>query len=170
MRAAVVGFVVVAFAGAVGGQPGGHTSEEGKYTAKFPGAPKLKSETTKSAVGELTVHIATYATSDASTYMVSYTDFPPAATKKENHGTLFDGIRDGVKGKDGKIAGTEKELAIGPDKLPGREFTVEKGKQRIRYRVILNGSRVYQIAVIGAESFTTGKDATAFFDSFQVNK
>jgi hypothetical protein len=173
MRTVAVGFVLVVFAGvAIGqkGEKGDYPSGEGKYSVKFPGTPKTASKTTRSAVGELTVNVATYANSDGNVYMVSYTDFPEAATKPENHATLLDGIRDGVKGKDGKIAGEEKKLESGPDKLPGREFTVEKGKQRIRYRVIVSGSRVYQVAAIGTEAFATGKDATAFLDSFQVTK
>jgi hypothetical protein len=170
MRAVVVGLVLVAFVGVACAQQSEYTSGEGKYAVKFPGAPKVTSQATKSAVGELTVNIATYANSDGNAFLVSFTDFPEAATKAENHATLFGGIRDGVKGKDGKIPGEEKALEYGPAKLPGREFTVEKGKQRIRYRVILNNNRVYQVAVIGTQEFVTGKDGTAFLDSFQVAK
>ena len=118
----------------------------------------------------MTVNVATYANSDGNAFMVSYTDFPASATKEENHGTLFEGIRNGVKGTDGKLVGEEKEIKFGPDKLPGREFTIEKGKQRIRFRVVLSGSRVYQVAAIGTEAFVTGKDGTAFLDSFHITK
>lgn len=170
MRAVAVGLVVVAFAGAAGAQQPEYAPEDGKYSVKFQGAPKLKSETAKTAVGDLTVHVATYANGDGSTFMVSYTDFPEAATKPANHGTLFDGLRDGVKGRDGKLVGDPKAIEHGPDKLPGREFVVEKGKLRIRMRVVVRGERVYQVAVIGSESFTTGKEGTAFLDSFQLTK
>src|SRR5262249_29653818 len=140
------------------------------YSVKFPGAPKVTTQTSKSEVGDLSVNIATYANSDGNTFLVSYADFPDKATKPENHATLFEGIRKGVIGKDGKLAGEEKKFEFGPDKLPAREFTVEKGKQRIRYRVILRDSRMYQIAAIGTEAFATGKEGTAFLESFQVTK
>lgn len=170
MRALVAGFVLVACVGVASAQPREYVSGEGKYSVKFPGAPKVSAQTNKSAVGDLTVNIATYANSDGSAFLVSYTDFPEKATKPENHATLFEGIRKGVTGKDGKLSGEETKHEIGPDKLPCREFTVEKGKQRIRYRVILRDNRVYQIAAIGTEAFATGKEGTAFLDSFQVTK
>ena len=169
MRAALGGFVLVVFVGAASAQHE-HAPAEGKYSVKFPGAPKITSQTAKSAVGDLTVNVATYANSDGNAFMVSYTDFPEATTKPDKLTTLFDGIRDGVKGKDGKLVGEEKKLEFGDDKLPGREFTIEKGKQRIRYRVVVRDNRVYQLATIGTEAFVTGKDGTAFLDSFQVTK
>lgn len=159
MRAAL-GVMFVVFGGAALAQQPEHTSDDGKYSVKFPGAPKIKAETAKSAIGDLTVNVATYAQGNGDTYMVSYTDFPEAATRPANHDTLFAGLRDGVKGRDGKFAGDAKVISHGPDKLPGREFVVEKGKQRIRMRVVLSGSRVYQVAVIGTEAFATGKDST----------
>jgi hypothetical protein len=170
MRAAVVGVVLVTFVSAGASRADDYASPEGKYTVKFPDKPKVTSQTAKSAVGDLTVNIATFANSDGNAFMVSYTDFPASATKEENHGTLFEGIRNGAKGTDGKLVGEEKEISFGPTKLPGREFTIEKGKQRIRFRVILNGSRLYQVAAIGTEAFVTGKDGTAFLDSFQITK
>ncbi|MBN9122019.1 MAG: hypothetical protein J0I06_23235 [Planctomycetes bacterium] len=170
MRAAVVGVALVAFVGVAGAQPRDYASDEGAYRVKFPGAPKLVAQNAKSAVGDLTVNIATYADSGGNVFMVSYTDFPEAATRPANHATLFAGVRDGVKGKDGKVPGEEKTIEFGQSKLPGREFTIEKGKQRIRYRVVLSGNRMYQVAAIGTETFATGKEGTAFFDSFQITK
>jgi len=172
MRAVVVGVLLVAFAASASAQQPEYVAGDGKYKVRFPGTgqPKLRTEVTKSAVGDLTVNIATFANSDGNVWLVSYTDFPVAATKTENHKTLLDGIREGVKGRDGKLIGEEKSIEHGADKLPGREFLVEKGKQRVKMRVIVSGSRVYQVALIGTEAFATGKDGTAFLDSFSITK
>lgn len=172
MRAVVVGVVLVAFVASASAQQPEYASAEGKYKVRFPapGTPKLRSDTTKSAVGDLTVNIATFANSDGNVWLVSYTDFPAAATKPENHKTLLDGIREGAKGRDGKLSGEEKSIEHGADKLPGREFLVEKGKQRVKMRVVVSGSRVYQVALIGTEAFAAGKDGTAFLDSFSITK
>ena len=173
MRAGIVGFAIVALAGVGAAQPGGFTSDEGGYSVKFPGAPKVTEKTANTGVGELKVTVATYANPDGSVFMVSFTDFPEAATKPDNHATLLDGIRDGVvKGRDGKVVGDEKNGKFGPDKLPGREFTVDKdkGKQRIKFRVVVRDGRVYQLAAIGTPEFANGKDATAFLESFELNK
>jgi hypothetical protein len=169
MRAAAVGVCLVVVVGFATAQPE-YTSSEGKYTVRFPDTPKVTSQTAKTAVGDLPLNIATYATKEGNAYMVSFTDFPATATKPENLGTLFEGIRDGAKGKDGKVAGDVKEITHGPDKLPGREFIIEKGMQRIKYRAILRDSRVYQIAALGTPEFVGGKEATAFLDSFQITK
>ncbi len=170
MKAASTGFVLLALAGAVVAQPGAYPSEEGKYSVRFPGPPKVTEQTAKTAIGELKVTVAVFANADGNVFMVSFTDFPESATKPANHATLLAGIRDGVKGNTGKLVGNEKSLTFGPNKLPSREFVVDKdkSKQRIKFRVILRDNRVYQLAVIGTPDFAGGKDATAFLESFEL--
>ena len=81
MGRVVVGLALVAVAGLALAQQGAYSSEQGKYRAKFPGAPKESEATAKSALGDLKVTTATYANSDGGTFLVSFTDFPEAATK-----------------------------------------------------------------------------------------
>jgi hypothetical protein len=152
-------------------QPKGekYSPEGGRFTVRFPGKPKESPKTLDSPVGDLKVFIATYALADGSVFMVSYTDFPEATVKPENTKTLFDGVRDKLKEKDGKII-ADAEVEVGPDKLPGRDIEIEKGKQRMRFRVVLRGVRLYQVAAIGSKAFATGKDATAFIDSLEFPK
>jgi len=145
-----------------------YKSAEGRFAALFPGEPKSQTKPVKTDVGELKVVATTYATNDSYIFIVSYTDFPAGATKPENRGALFDSVREAIKAKDGKLVGAEKDIEFGTGKLPAREFTVDKGKQRTRYRVVLSGSRLYQQGVIGTADFAGGKDATAFFDSFAL--
>jgi hypothetical protein len=170
MRTAVVGVAVVLLAAVAGRAPAeppaAYSSPDGNYKVRFPGAPKTTTKTADTQLGELAVGVATYANSDGNVYMVSYTDFPHAP-KPQNLKTLFDGVKDGVKGN-GKLVGEEKELTFGAAKLPGREFVVEKGKQQIKLRAILSEGRLYQIAVIGTDKFVTGKDANLFFESFEI--
>jgi hypothetical protein len=152
-------------------QPGeAYTSAEGRFRVKFPGKPKVSTSTVKSAVGELKVTVAVYATADGNAYVASFTDFPAAAAKAENRDTLFGGVRDKVK--EGGELKDEKTIEFGPDKLPGRELVVDrdKGKQRIKYRAILRDARLYQVGVIGTADFATGKDATAFLESLELTK
>lgn len=172
MRLTVAAAVVVLLpAGALRAQET-FTSTDGKYAVKFPGKPKIApAQTAKSALGDLQVNVATFATADASVFMVSYTDFPAAAVKPENRATLFDGVRDGLKGSKGTVT-TDKDAAFGADKLPGRELVIDKdgGKGRVRVRVVLRDNRLYQVAVIGSAEFVSGKDATAFLDSLELTK
>jgi hypothetical protein len=108
-----------------------YSSPEGHFKVRFGGAPKITTKTSETDVGELTVTIATFANSDGSILLVSYTDFP-SAPKAETLPKLFAGVRDAVKGNGKQIE--DKEYAFGPENLPGREFVVDKGKQRIRLR------------------------------------
>lgn len=162
---------LVAFAVPLHAQPAGnaYTSTEGRYAVKFPGTPKVTTQTTKSALGDLKVNVALYATGDANVYLVSYTDFPVAAAQAENRKTLFDGVRDALKAK-GTVS--EKDIEFGPDKLPGRELTVDrdKDKQRIKVRAVLRDNRLYQVTVIGTAEFVSGKDAAGFLESLDLTK
>lgn len=141
--------------------------KDGKFAVNFPGRPKETKSSPASPIGELKVYTATYATNEGQIYLTSYTDFPPEATKPEMRDTLYDGILTGLTGKDGKLV-TKKEIDVGSEKLPGREFVVDKGKQQVKVWVVLRGNRLYQVAVHGPGEFVTGKDAAAFLDSFQL--
>jgi hypothetical protein len=142
------------------------TSRDGNYSVRFPDAPKETSNIAKGPLGDLKVFTATLATAEGNVYMTSYTDFPSGTVKAETHATLFEGVREGLKGKDGKVL-SEKEIEVGKE-LAGRELELEKGKQRVRIRIILGGNRMYQVAVIGTPAFV--KDGTKFLESFAVTK
>src|SRR5262249_37297534 len=95
-------FVSITVAGCAQNPPEANATKDGKFSLRFPSKPKETTQTTKTDLGELSVFTATYATSDSNAYMVSYTDFPPEAAKPENRTTLFDGMRDELKGEGGK--------------------------------------------------------------------
>lgn len=148
-----------------------YSPTDGGFTVRFPSKPREKSETVKSSIGDLKVVTATYATSDGNAYLVSYADFPEAAAKPENRSAMYDEVRDGLKGKDGNIL-SDTRLDFGPNKVPGREIEIEnkKEKKRLKYRIVQVENRLFQVAVIGSTSFATGKDADAFFKSFEITK
>jgi hypothetical protein len=172
MRAglAVLGFLVPWLpAAAAQGRGEKYESNAGRFSVRFPGSPKETNQLAKSPLGDLTVHTTTYALSDGNAYMVSYTDFPEGAAKPDAAGKLFDGVRDGLLGKDGKCI-DETDVTIGTDKHPGRDIEIEKDRKRMKFRVVLREGRLYQVAVIGTASFVKGKDAKTFIDSFELTK
>jgi hypothetical protein len=148
-----------------------YTSKGGNFVVRFPGKPKETTQTTKSPLGEVKVFTSTYVTGDGNVYMVSYSDLPPGATKPENLGTLFEGVREGAKGKDGEILVGDR-FEFGPDKLPGYELELkrEKSNQRLKFKVIVRENRLYQLAVVGSRDFAQGKEAAEFLDSFKFPK
>lgn len=168
LNRSLLAVVLVSLASVAGAQPKqGFRSADGRFAVQFPGEPKVQSKAEKSAVGEIKLTSYTYATNESHILLVTFTDFPAAATKPENRGALFDSVRDALRARDGKLVGSEKDFEFGPDKLPAREFTIDKGKQRTRYRVVLHGTRLYQQGAIGTADFVGGKDVAAFFDTFE---
>jgi hypothetical protein len=164
-------FLSIAVAVCAQNPPEAYSPKDGNFSVRFPGKPKETTQTTKTDLGTLNVFTATYATSDGSVYMVSYTVFPAEAAKPETREALYDGVRDELKGKDGKVLAT-KDKEIGAKKLSGQEIDVERdsGKLRLRFRVVLHDNRLFQVAVIGTKKFVEGKDATGFLDSFELIK
>jgi hypothetical protein len=138
----------------------------GKFSVRFPGAPKESTRKARSAVGELKVFAATFAADENRVYVVSYTDFPAGTATPETRRALLDGARDGLKGKEGVVR-SETDVEA---KYPGRDVELEKGEQRVRARLVLRGDRLYQVAVVGTPAFTSGKEASAFLESFDLTK
>ncbi len=151
-----------------------YAPEGGGFSVRFPGKPKESTQSPKSELGEVTVHTATFATSDGNVYMVSYTDLPAAAVKPDAVKTLFEGVREGVRAQYETVK-EDKEInfSVGGMKVPAHELLLanDKSKQQARLRVMIVGNRMYQIGLIGAASFVDkDKNATAFLNSFKVTK
>ena len=171
MRIAVAVLVALVIPITATAQPAGEvlSPKGGRFSVRFPGKPKEVTQTTKTPIGDLKVYTATYATADGNIYLVSHTEFPAEAIKPETHATLFDGVLTGLVGKDGKVV-SRNEITVGPDKVPGREVVVDKGKQQTRFRVAIKENRLFQVAAVGTGEFVTGKEATTFLDSFEFTK
>ena len=91
------------------------------------------------------------------------------------YGSLGDRNREAVETggararADGAVL-AEKDVEIGPDKLPGRDLDIQKGKERVRVRLVLRGDRLYHVAVVGSPAFVSSRDAAKFLDSFELTK
>jgi hypothetical protein len=144
-----------------------HAPKDGKYSAKFPGKPKDTQQNVTTDLGKLKVNVALFANADGNAWWVSFTDYPADAIKPDVRSKLIDAARDAMKGTDGKFV-EEKDMEFGPAKLPGREVKLDRSKYQIRVRFLIRDQRMYQVAVMGPGEFVTGKDATAFLDSFEV--
>jgi hypothetical protein len=152
-----------------------YSPKGGNFSVQFPGRPKEASQTTKSPIGDVKVYTATYATKEGNVYMVSYSDLPSGATKAENLDTLFEGVREGAKGKDGNakvIVGERYDYTRDKLKLPAYklELTNEKNNQSLKFRIVINENRLYQLAVVGSPEFAKSSSAAEFLNSFELSK
>jgi hypothetical protein len=101
-------------------------------------------------------------------YAVSYADYPETFRSVPAR-NLLDGVRDGLKGTDGKVVKDEETvLGTGDTKVIGREFRIEAGKNAIRARVFYVGNRLYQVMVTGTMSAVDEKHADDFLRSFEL--
>ena len=137
------------------------------FEVTFPGKPKETKATPTTQLGKLRVVTATFADGDNNVFMASHTDFPVGAAKPENRDALLDGVRNGLKGKDGTVL-SNKDIVVGPGKHEGQELAIEKGKQHIRARIVLRGDRLFQVAVVGTKDFVATAEAEAFLKSFEL--
>lgn len=147
-----------------------HTSDAGKFRVKFPGRPKVDSKELGSGPGgvqAIPVTTERVEGSNGVVYAVTFADYPDTFLGVKAK-TVLDGVRDGMKGKDGVVK-QDNEITLGGT-IPGREVRIEAGKRVVRARVYLAGNRLYQVMVTGDRQPADGKSADEFLRSFELVK
>ncbi|MGL6097526.1 MAG: hypothetical protein ACRC7O_17225 [Fimbriiglobus sp.] len=147
-----------------------HTSDAGRFRAAFPGPPRVETTTLATAAGAVHLTTEKAETGKDLIFAVTFADYPDGfdavATK-----TLLDGVRDGLKGTDGRVT-TDDETTLGPagTRLTGRDIRIDAGKNSVRVRAFVDGKRLYQVMATGSRETVTGKTAEAFLASFELAK
>lgn len=146
-------------------------SEKGRFTAKFPSKPTESKQEVPLAGTDKKIlvvnNVVEVGTSAA--YIVAYNDYPEGVLAPKAQDVLA-GVRDGNMGAEGKLV-EEKTGTFGDDKLPMREFTFTKGKLHFRNKLVLDGTRLYQVMIVADnEKALTAASAKAFYDSFSLAK
>ena len=168
MRAAIVCLAFASLAVAQERKPKYlHESADGGYQVGLPGKPtKTTTQELTTAAGTLKVHTTLFDTRNDLVLSVTYADYPKEFVSVPAKKVL-DGIRDTMKGLDGEIT-DEKDVTLGTDKHPGRQFRIAAGKTVIRARVYLVGTRVYQVMASGKKDAASGTVADDLFATFEV--
>jgi len=139
------------------------TSQEGNFSALFPGEPKEKTQ------NELVFKVHSFAFEKRNTaYLVLYVDYPEKLHVSPTEQT-FDGARNGALGKDGKLL-QEKSITI--EGFPGREIQVNKNKGEafIVDRYFLAANRMYQIMAVVPKQDQSSTNISYFLNSFSLLK
>jgi hypothetical protein len=143
------------------------TSAEWSFKARFPGKPK---EQTQSGPFGTTMTMYGVESRDG-VYAVAIAALPiPAGESPEMLQNRLDGSRDGAIGNVGGKLQSSKSIMLN-GKYPGCEFsaTITKPKQgQIRAKIYLVEARLYQVMVMGSDSYATSSQANDFLDSFQL--
>ncbi|HEY5883382.1 MAG TPA: hypothetical protein VIT88_01775 [Pyrinomonadaceae bacterium] len=144
-------------------------STEGRFRVLMP----TKAEPSVSEVDSATAKINLYSFSSANkvgSFMVSYADYPNAASSPAHEQTVLDGIRGGVLKGLGADMVSETKLTL--NGYPGREMRATKiieGTEIIfSWRLLLVGRRIYQMGVGTAKADSESPDIKKFFLSFEL--
>lgn len=169
MRSILLSMLVLGIPAAAWADPPGHVvqPDDGQFTVRFHGPPKESKQKTRTDLGNLTIYTATYALPEGGVLAASYTTFPSQAAQPADHKSLLDGAVKGLIGKNGKLK-EEKEIEVG--KTPGREVRIERGKQRLRYRLVVKDHRLIQVGAVGSGDFVDGHEAAAFLESLHFKE
>jgi hypothetical protein len=143
------------------------TSDAGKYRVTMPASVSNSSK--DYAAGKWILKITTdKCTTRDAVLAVTFTDYPADFEFTEEK-KLIDGVRDGIKGIDGKVT-VDKDTHITGSKQAGREVQIEAGKTVIRARIYLVGRRLYQMTVTGTKDSVKNEAADEFFKSFTLSE
>ena len=142
------------------------TSEEGRYSVEMPG--KSKSRTTKLRNGNV-VYRNTVPVSQEQHFTIVFMNRQGAKANKDDPQKTLAAYRDDEYGSLTIVK--DREIALGEDKVPGREYLIELDDMRdayLRERVYLVGANLYILTVIGEKKLVNSKAADRFFESFRL--
>jgi hypothetical protein len=145
--------------------PEKYESKEGKYSVQFPGKP---AKSTNKA-GGLELQIA-MVQKGLGGFLVIHTDLPAETVKVAKPKDLLDGGQKGLADNFKAKVTSAKDFEFGKEKYPARELVAEKDQLHLRFQIILADNRLYQVLVVGPKDLTAGKEADAFFKSFDIAK
>lgn len=117
-------------------------SNEGGFSALMPAKPRYEERSLADAPG-VTMHLWS-AHAAKSVFGVGYADYPVADTR------LLDATRDAlVANIRGRLL---EERAIASNGLVGLELTAESDDRVLQARLLLSGSRLFQLVVLGPKN------------------
>jgi hypothetical protein len=147
------------------------TTVDGRFKARMPrGADSDTKELATGPGGIQAVPVTTVRATgpDRAVYAVTYADYPESFRSVAAK-ALLDGVRDGLKGTDGKVVQDEETTArAGTETITGRAFRIEAGSNVVRARVFLVENRLYQVMVTGKKSAVDRATADEFLKSFEL--
>jgi hypothetical protein len=147
-----------------------YTSDDGWFSAEFPGRPSVRKMPIATAAGTIYVHMF-MAEQRSEAYAVGYFDVPEIGSKVNLESQEFiESMARGSFNEMGAHDFTKKEIDF--DGYPGMEAegNIQKGSTkgiaRIRYYVV--EKRIYMLEVVGTKSFINSGNTDKFFNSFKL--
>jgi hypothetical protein len=147
-----------------------HQSKSGRFRVQMPHRPETETKNLTIGPGNQSVAVTTEKCDGpgSTVFAVTYADYPTSFQDVPAR-TILDGVRDGLKGTDGKVT-EDAETFLGADKLHGRQLRIDARRRAIRARVFLVGHRLYQVMVTGPADQVGSTAADDFLNSFELAK
>jgi hypothetical protein len=144
---------------------------EGRFAVLLPGKARSESRTLDTASGPAVMTMYAYSPKRG-TMAVAYTDYPAAALSAEHGRGQLDAARDALLRNIGGGVRSEEEISV--EGFPGRQVYAEGSAggevALLKARFVVVGSRLYQIAYIGAKDGVAMADVDMFLTSFRLLK
>ena len=157
--------IFLSLAAAAQTQPDGtFTSNEGAFSAFFPGIPKQKSETINTTTnGPTVLHTFMIEENEGrSFYLVGYSDYETTLNAEASLTGVISGQLESMKGK----LTADKKTAVNGH--PGRSVTLETEDAIFYSSVYIAGKRLYQVMYGLEKGQSLSADARKFLDSFKI--
>jgi hypothetical protein len=143
-----------------------------RYSAVFPDSTASKHDIITFDNGQTRLDYCTQRIEfDGVEYMTAYSAFPDsgnaAVYAKIKPDVFLKGARDAMRGKDGVVT-LDEEITV--DEAPGRNLTIEAGKNVVRAKLFYKNQTLYQVLVAGPKDKVTGSEATRFLESFKLER
>jgi len=142
-------------------------SEDGRFSAVFPGSPKTSSVPVQS--GDVTVTMNMVGVENgAASYIVSTVDYPDGTLSRKPVDAAFQSIVDGTVGN---VRGTLRSASpITLGEATGREVLIDVTAKdlAVHERIFIVGDRLYQVMYGGPAGTESAPRATRFLNSFKL--
>ncbi len=139
---------------------------EGRFAVLLPGKAQHESRRLETTAGALTMTMYAYSLKQA-TMGVAYTDYPAAALAAEHGREQLNAARDALLRNIGGGVRSEEDISI--EGFPGRQVYAEgRAGAVLKARFVAVGSRLYQIAYVGAKDGVAMTDVDMFLTSFKL--
>lgn len=144
-----------------------YASVEGGFVAFFPVGADVKVKTVDIPGGLKAVVTTAVVKAKAETYIVTYTPHQKGVLKAPAKAILELGEKATV-GQPKTTRVSAKDFTIGKEKYPAREILTLRDGHETRTRFIAADPVLYTLVVGGPKEFASGKEATAFLDTFEM--
>jgi hypothetical protein len=142
------------------------TSEQGNFSIAFPTEPTFETEPLKTKYAGDVIINSYFSEYNNVTYAASWIDYPISYIARLSAEELLKSAMDGiVANMNGKVL-NQSNVSYGA--CSGKDFGMKVDSAQIRYRILLCGTRFYQLVTISEKS-QIGSVFKNYVKSFKIN-